>query len=316
MVDESAGTAGTVRALLETLDGVLLGKPRVTRLCLTALLADGHILLEDVPGTGKTLLARSLAQVIGGRFSRIQFTPDMLPSDILGFSMYREPEKRFVFMPGPVFANVLLADEINRTSPRTQSALLECMEERQVTVDGAAHAIPEPFLVIATQNPVEQHGVYPLPEAQLDRFLLRVDVGYPDVTTELEIVRRYEQALRSPPLAAVVEAEQIPSLRRAAASVHVAEEVREYAVLLVRATRNHEAVRLGGSPRAAIFLMRAAKAYALVHGRDFVTPRDVQEVALPVLAHRLQLKPEMLLGGTRSADVIQAVLDAVEVPIA
>jgi len=309
-------TTRTVAAFLEHLDGVFLGKPRVTRLCLTALLADGHILLEDVPGTGKTLLARSMAQLIGGKFARIQFTPDMLPSEILGFSMYREPDRRFVFMPGPVFTNVLLADEINRTSPRTQSALLECMEERQVTVDGEAHLIEEPFFVIATQNPVEQHGVYPLPEAQLDRFLMQIDLGYPDVTTELEVVRRHEQQLRPPPLPALINAAGVRELRTAAASVHVAEEVREYAVLLVRATRNHEAVSLGASPRAAIFLVRAAKAYALVRKRDFVTPRDVQDIALPVLAHRIQLKPEMLLGGTRTADVIHAVLESVDVPIA
>jgi len=306
----------TLGAFLERLDAVFLGKPQVTRLCLTALLADGHVLLEDVPGTGKTLLARTIAELIRGKFARIQFTPDMLPSDILGFSMYREPEKRFVFMPGPVFTNVLLADEINRTTPRTQSALLECMEERQVTVDGVAHRIEEPFFVIATQNPVEQQGVYPLPEAQLDRFLMQIPIGYPDARTEIEIVRRREQSLRPPPVEPVFDAAGVLAAREAAAGVQVAEEVREYAVLLTRATRNHEAVSLGAGPRAAVFLVRAAKAWALTHGRDFVTPRDVQDVAAPVLTHRIRLKPQVRLGGTKPADVVASVLRKIDVPIA
>lgn len=301
---------------LEHLDAVFLGKPEVTRLCLAALLADGHVLLEDVPGTGKTLLARTIAQLISCEFARVQFTPDMLPSDILGFSMYNEGEKRFVFMPGPVFTNVLLADEINRTTPRTQSALLECMEERQVTVDGKSHPLDDPFFVIATQNPVEQQGVYPLPEAQLDRFLMQLRIGYPDIGTEVAIVEKREQSLTAGVVAPVIAPEELRELRAVATAAKVTREVREYGVLLVRATRDHEAVGLGASPRAAVFLLRAAKAFAVIQGRDFVTPRDIQDVALPVLGHRIRLKPQMRLGGTLPADIVRAVLKSVDVPIA
>jgi len=303
-------TTRTVAAFLEHLDGVFLGKPRVTRLCLTALLADGHILLEDVPGTGKTLLARSMAQLIGGKFARIQFTPDMLPSEILGFSMYREPDRRFVFMPGPVFTNVLLADEINRTSPRTQSALLECMEERQVTVDGEAHLIEEPFFVIATQNPVEQHGVYPLPEAQLDRFLMRLRMGYPEPAVEDEILA--SQMHRHPihDISYVVRSSDIVQCQALVRNVHVSDKVRNYIVTLSSETRRHPALQYGCSPRGSLALMRVAQARAVFQGRDYVVPADVRDVAVDVLGHRLPLKFQARTQWIDSAQVVSGILDS------
>jgi len=304
-----------IEDFLRHLNAVFAGKPQVTRLCLTAILANGHVLLEDVPGTGKTLLARSIAQLLGGRFSRIQFTPDMLPSDIMGFSMYHAQKQSFEFVRGAVFCNVLLGDEINRTTPRTQSALLECMEERQVTVDGNTYRIEEPFFVIATQNPIEQQGVYPLPEAQLDRFLMQLHIGYPDIETEIEIVRRREQETAYPTLPVVLTAAEVIELRRRAAEATVRDEVRHYAVSLVRATRQQDRVTLGASPRAAVFLMRAAKAYALTSHRSFVTPQDVQDVALPVLSHRVRLKLQNRLGGTTPEDIIRAVTKLLEVPV-
>ena len=300
---------------LAALDAVFIGKPTVTRLCLTAMLADGHVLLEDVPGTGKTLLARTVAQLIGCSFARIQFTPDMLPSDIIGFSMYNEESRRFEFVPGPVFNSIVLGDEINRTTPRTQSALLECMEERQVTIDGKTYPLTEPFFVIATQNPIEQEGTSPLPEAQLDRFLMQLKIGYPEADAEVDIVRMREAENLPTAPGPVLTAEQLKELRGVARATHVREEVREYVVALVRATREDEAVGLGASPRAAVFLMRAAKAYALTQARDYVTPQDVHEVALHVLAHRIRLKPQVRLGGTEPASVIHGVLRRVDVPI-
>ena len=308
-------TTEKLTEFLAALDGAFIGKPAVTRLCLTAMLADGHVLLEDVPGTGKTLLARTVAHLIGSSFARIQFTPDMLPSDIIGFSMYNEESKRFEFVPGPVFNSIVLGDEINRTTPRTQSALLECMEERQVTIDGKTHPLTEPFFVIATQNPIEQQGVYPLPEAQLDRFLMQLQIGYPDADAEVDIVRMREGENVSPTPDPVLTAGELGELRALARATHVGDEVREYVVALVRATREDEAVGLGASPRAAVFLMRAAKAYALTRNRDYVTPQDVHEVALPVLTHRIRLKAQVRLGGTEPASVINGVLRRVDVPI-
>ncbi|KZB87141.1 AAA family ATPase [Amycolatopsis regifaucium] len=296
------------------IQGVIRGKPEVVRLAVAALFAEGHLLIEDVPGLGKTTLARCLARSIGGSWSRIQFTPDLLPGDITGVTVYHQKDERFAFHPGGVFSNIVVADEINRGTPKTQSALLEVMAERRVTVDAVGHEVPRPFLVIATQNPIEMEGTYRLPEAQLDRFLMRLSVGYPDLQSEVMVIMGDCAGVSADDLPAVVD---IPMLLDAIAEVragHLDQAVCEYAARIAAATRVHSAVRFGASPRGSIALVRAAQAIAATGGRQFVTPDDIKEVAVPVLAHRLVLTAEAELNQRGPADIVAEVLAAVPAP--
>jgi MoxR-like ATPase len=278
------------------------------------LLAEGHVLLEDVPGVGKTTLAKALARSVDCSVGRIQFTPDLLPSDLTGVTIFRQAQHEFEFRPGPVFANIVIADEINRASPKTQSALLECMEERQVTVDGVTYRLPPPFIVIATQNPIEMEGTYPLPEAQRDRFMARVSMGYPSAEAELEMLDRHGAVDPLASLAPVADPESIRHLSAVARSIYAADAVKEYVVALVRATRTTGQLRLGASPRSALHLLRAAKAHAAMSGRGHVLPDDVQSLVLPVLAHRLMPTADAMLARRTAEDVLSGVLSAVPVP--
>ncbi|MEJ3658943.1 MoxR family ATPase [Actinomycetes bacterium KLBMP 9759] len=308
---EVADLAGRIATNVQR---VIVGKPEVVRLALVTLLAEGHLLVEDVPGVGKTSLAKALARSIDCSVSRVQFTPDLLPGDITGMSIYNRQTTEFEFRPGPVFANVVIADEINRASPKTQSALLECMAERQVTVDGATYALANPFMVIATQNPVEMDGTYPLPEAQRDRFTARISVGYPDAAAELAMVD--EHAMQDPMymLRPVTDARRISAVVEAVRRVHVGPEVRQYCVELVGTTRRLPDVRLGASPRATLQLVRAARAQAALAGRGFVVPDDVQSVAVPVLAHRLLLTPEAQASRRSATDLVRTLVGRQAVP--
>ena len=306
-------TADKIRA---NVGEVIVGADQTVNLVLVALLAGGHVLLEDVPGTGKTTMARAFAASIGGTFRRIQFTPDLMPSDVLGINFYSQKSGEFEFRSGPLLANVVLADEVNRATPRTQSALLEAMEERTITVDGETRALPRPFMVLATQNPVELEGTFPLPEAQLDRFLLRLQVGYPDAEGELAILRRFEDASPLNDLKPVVQAEELVALSARLPGVHVEDAVAKYAVALVRATRDHAAFDLGASPRATLALFRAARAYAAIDGRDYVRPDDLKILAQPVLGHRLLLSSNTRLRGRTADDVLDEILAEVPVPVA
>jgi MoxR-like ATPase len=282
-------------------------------LVVAALVAEGHILLEDLPGLGKTLMASSLAKAMGGSFRRVQFTPDLMPTDITGFNMYDQRAQEFRFLPGPVMTNVLLADEINRTIPRTQSSLLESMGEGQVTVDGTTIKLPKPFFVIATQNPIELEGTFPLPEAQLDRFIMKIGLGYPTKDEELRILDRFlaEDPLET--LVSVASPEDIGAMQAARKTIGISRQVREYIVALVHATRSDPRVRYGSSPRGSLALMRAGQALAGLRGRDFVLPDDIKELALPVLGHRLILKPEERLRGTIVSDILDEILHALPV---
>jgi MoxR-like ATPase len=279
--------AGTVDRISVAIQSVIEGKADVVRLVLTVLLAEGHVLIEDVPGVGKTMLAKALARSVDCSVSRIQFTPDLLPSDITGVSAYVPQTREFEFKPGPVFSNIVLGDEINRAPSKTQAALLECMEERQVTVDGKTYQLEPPFMVIATQNPLEMEGTYSLPEAQRDRFMARISVGYPTLSAELGMLDIHSASSPLDRLIPVANATQLRALTRAVRSVHLSEPVRRYAVNLVAATRTHPGLRLGASPRATLHLARACRAYAALDGRDYVIPDDIQALAMPVLAHRL-----------------------------
>ena len=309
-----AGFAQVAAALAERIGTVVLGKPEVVRLALTALFAQGHVLLEDVPGVGKTTLARALAASVRGQWRRIQFTPDLLPSDVSGVTIFNQASRGFEFHPGPVFANIVIADEINRASPKTQSALLEVMEERRVTVDGVPHPVPQPFLVVATQNPVEMDGTYRLPEAQLDRFLVKLSVGYPSEEVEIEVLRG--AALRSPDaLEPITDTVTVGEMVRMATHVHIADPLYGYAVRLAAATRNHPQVRVGVSPRGVIALTRAASAFALINGRGFVLPEDFKELIAPVFAHRVLLSADAQLRGVTAAEVLDDAIRSVAVPL-
>ncbi|MFC0597114.1 AAA family ATPase [Streptomyces palmae] len=299
-----------------SVESVIEGKPEVVRLTLTVLLAEGHLLIEDVPGVGKTMLAKALARSVDGSVRRIQFTPDLLPSDITGVSIYDQQRKEFEFKPGAIFAQIVIGDEINRASPKTQSALLESMEERQVTIDGHTYELPSPFMVVATQNPVEMEGTYPLPEAQRDRFMARVSMGYPSPEAELQMLDVHGGASPLDGIQPVAQAQDIVRLVEAVRAVHVAEAVRRYAVDLVSATRNHPDLRLGASPRATLHLLRAAKAAAALAGREFALPDDVQALAVPVLAHRLLPTAQAQLNRRTAEQVVTEILQRTPVPTA
>ncbi len=300
--------------IIDNISKVIVGKQAPIKFVIVALLADGHVLLEDVPGVGKTLLARSLAASIGGTYNRIQFTPDLLPSDITGFNIYSQHESRFDFRQGPVMANVVLADEINRTVPRTQSSLLESMEERQVTIDGKTYPLPSPFFVIATQNPVELEGTFPLPEAQLDRFLLKIDMGYPDQAEEIEILERFQEEDPLSGLTPVVEPEQIIELQQARKKIIVSHAVKEYITAVVQATRNNEMIKFGASPRGSMALMRSAQALAGIEGRSYTTPDDVKKLVQPVLAHRLILNENERLRGEKPENILAQLIEQIPIP--
>ena len=300
--------------IIENASRVVVGKSHVLELILTALLADGHILLDDVPGVGKTMIAKTLARSFGGSFRRIQFTPDLLPSDITGFNVYDQQNGRFRFQEGPVITNILLADEINRAIPRTQSSLLESMEERQVTVDGRTYTLPKPFFVIATQNPIELEGTFPLPEAQLDRFLLKIAVGYPDKEEEMSILARFQEQDPLCDLEPVTTPDQLAQMQQARRQIQVSVPIREYITDIVRATRNHPIFRFGASPRGSLGLMRAAQGLAAVRGRDYVLPDDIKHLVSPVLAHRLILKEDERLRGETAERFLKQIIDQVPVP--
>ena len=301
-----------IKNLIHALEGVLLGKPEAVELLVMALLADGHVLVEDVPGTGKTTLSKALAAAIGADFARIQFTPDLLPADVTGGAVFKANTGDFEIRKGPVFTQVLLADEINRASPRTQSALLEAMEERQVSLEGERYKLPELFMVLATENPVEFHGVFPLPEAQMDRFLIRLTVGYPSIDTEIDILRAHRTGRPLESLRAVTTPEEVVKARGQVQSIHIDESLERYIVSLVQATRIDGNVRLPASPRAGMNLVRMAQACAFVAGRDFVNPDDIQRVFFPVMEHRVFAKesgdPEA------SKKILQGILKQVAIP--
>jgi MoxR-like ATPase len=300
--------------LVENIDKAILGKQDVIRLVLTALLSDGHVLLEDFPGTGKTVLAKSLANTIDGTHSRIQFTPDLLPSDVTGVTIYDQSKGVFEFHKGPIFASIVLADEINRASPKTQSALLEVMEEGVVTVDGIGYPVGSPFMVIATQNPIEQAGTYTLPEAQLDRFLIKTSLGYPDDATALALLLDPGDRARANRVQPIIAAASISSMSQLVAEVHVESSVMEYVNRIVGATRTREDVTLGVSMRGAMALARAIKTWALSKGRAYATPDDVRELAVPVLAHRIIVDPEAEFAGTTGIDVVTRIVADIEPP--
>ncbi|MCK1994977.1 MoxR family ATPase [Peribacillus muralis] len=301
--------------VLGNIEKVIIGKRNIAELSIVALLSGGHVLLEDVPGVGKTVMVRALAKSIGASFKRIQFTPDLLPSDVTGVSIFNPKEQAFIFRPGPIMGHIILADEINRTSPKTQSALLEAMEEASVTIDGVTRGLEKPFFVMATQNPIEYEGTYPLPEAQLDRFLLKMKMGYPSVAEEIEVLQRAQYMAPLEELESVITLVELKALQAEAKTVIVDDTIKGYIVELANQTRNHQAVYLGVSPRGSIALMKAAQAYALLQGRDYVLPDDVQYLAPFVFSHRLILKPEANYDGFDAEMVIHELVAKTHVPV-
>jgi MoxR-like ATPase len=311
-MDDLAATFDKIRANIER---VIEGKPEVVRLALIALLAEGHVLIEDVPGVGKTMLAKALARSIDCSVRRVQFTPDLLPSDVTGVSVYSQERGDFEFKPGAIFANIVVGDEINRASPKTQAALLESMEERQVTMDGVTYQLGVPFMVIATQNPIEHEGTYPLPEAQRDRFMLELAIGYPTREAEVDILNTHGQNSRLADISPVADAPTVAKMIDNAKLVHVADSLKNYIVDLVRATREHADLALGASPRAALSMLRAARAAAAASGRDYIVPDDIKQLISPVLAHRLIPSPEAQMIGRTAADVLDDIVEFVPIPI-
>jgi MoxR-like ATPase len=305
----------TAKKIISNVESVVIGKRPEIVLTLVAYFCEGHILLEDVPGVAKTMLARALAGSVGCEFRRVQCTPDLLPTDITGASVFNPKTTEFEFRPGPLFTQILLADEINRATPRTQAALLEAMAERRVSVDGTTYALRPPFLVIATQNPVDHEGTFPLPEAQLDRFLMRLSLGYPGRDAEAQMLERLRADHPIDTIGPVVSAEEVVACQRALREIHVDEKVRDYVLDIVHSTREHEDLALGGSPRASIALYRAAQGLAGIRGHDFVTPDDVKRVAAPVLAHRLLVRPESRLRKVTATAVVERILAETDVPV-
>ena len=300
--------------IIENIEKVIVGKSRAVELGVIALMCEGHALIEDVPGVGKTMLARSIARSVGASFKRIQFTPDLLPTDVTGVSIYNQQSGEFEFREGPIIAQMVLADEVNRATPKTQSAMLEAMDERQVTVEGITHSVPSPFMVMATQNPVEYEGTFPLPEAQLDRFLLIISLGYPTIEEELEIIERQQMAHPIESLESVATAQEVIDLQRAIRAIYVDDLVKEYIVNLTDSTRSHPDISLGASPRASLAMYRGGQAIALIRGRDFVLPDDVKDLALPMLSHRMIVSPAARMRGVSSADVVETILEQTPVP--
>ena len=305
-----------VQALRDAIAGLIVGQQQAVDLLLVAVLSEGHVLLEGVPGVAKTLMAKLLASAIDAKFSRIQFTPDLMPSDITGSSVYRPDRGEFEFRPGPAFANIILTDEINRAPAKTQAALFEVMEEKQITYDGVTYPMSYPFMVIATQNPIDQEGTYRLPEAQLDRFIFKIKVGYPDMEQETEIMQRHNSGLfiRNPEMPKVLDAAVIRELRSAIQNVFVKPELMRYIAELVTATRGNPALYMGASPRASVALLAASKAWAAMSGRDFITPEDIQELAYPVLRHRIMPSPEKEMEGLGPDELVKQILQKIEIP--
>ena len=311
----AATTARRIGEIIANIEKVIVGKREAVSLAVAALLADGHMLIDDIPGVGKTTLAQSLARSVHGEFKRVQFTPDLLPSDLTGVSIYDPGRCEFVFRPGPVFANIVLADEINRATPKSQAALLECMEERQVSADGVSYPVPRPFMVIATENPIEYEGTYALPEAELDRFLLRIRLGYPRPAEEVEILDR--QRIRHPleSVEPVLDTHDLLELQQTVRGIHLEASLKNYIVELVNATRGHPDVALGASPRGSLALMRLSQALAATEGRDYVIPEDIRSVAVGALAHRLNLTPDRQMRGLTAEEVVQEVVETHPAPL-